>query len=53
MRKKYKTFFILAGAVMIWLGVKLLLAALSAAALVVGAALIFVGMRVITGSGGV
>ena len=39
-----KAAFILAGAVMIWLGVKLLLAALTAAALAVGTLLIFSGM---------
>ena len=53
MQKKYRTLFILAGAVMIWLGVKLLLAALSAAAVVIGAVMIFAGMRVITRSGGI
>lgn len=53
MQKRYRTLFILAGAVMIWLGVKLLLAALSAAAAAVGAVMIFAGMRVITRTGGI
>jgi hypothetical protein len=47
MRGIYRTAFVLAGAGMIWYGVKLLIAALSAAALLAGAALVFVGMRVI------
>ena len=51
MQKRYKALFILAGAVMIWYGVKLLLAALSAAILAAGMLLIFTGMIVIARSG--
>ena len=47
MQSLAKAAFILIGAVMIWLGVKLLLAALTAAALAVGAVLIFAGMMCI------
>ena len=48
---RYRSFFIVAGAVVIWLGVKLLLAAFSAAAAIAGAAAVFAGMRMITRSG--